>query len=653
MIVPMELPRTQWTNQTSCINCVIVEAQCNLLKSENQLLWAKIEALSKLVECSFETNDVLRQSIIISEKTSECSSTKAAREQSSWSDEVVEDGVIYDHSHTDPELEEHCSNQDIINHNNQEQTEYDNDQDDNVDPLKSIYINYSDSTTEVEYSDSLLEVEISSNSDYDLTSVSDTSTQCMSCHTINSIASDNNTDTVNNICLDWKGSPKHYEGLPLTKMDDAPFCYFDILQLDHDTVYTHNFQNRQTAYYGESQYCYGGITHKSKSFEENPYLNKISSYLEVLLPNYKFNSALITKYIDGEAHIPPHGDTETEIVEGSDIVTVSLGDTRTMIFTNKAGEYVWSEKLQHGEIMLMSKESQYTFLHQIPKEQCRRTRISITYRLINPASSMPDSVNEAQEHTCSKPVTAPHPTDHSGSWDKRSSNSYGYDDNSLGYNDSHGYEHNTNHWKGESETLYISSSMFAELRSKGLSSDSQNAKILFYRGAQAHDMLRRLNRDPEFHAIDPRKVKQIFLLIGTNNVENICVGRNNLASASSDIVDMINFLLDHFAWAKLNIMNILPRVSKVRNDVINAINEDIAVICDNNHRLTFLDTESEFCLFSDKQNQRKSSFFRPPRAANEHDDVHLNNDGVARLARYLKKIAHKPKLYNYIDCEEY
>ena len=100
-------------------------------------------------------------------------------------------------------------------------------------------------------------------------------------------------------------------------------------------------------------------------------------------------------------------------------------------------------------------------------------------------------------------------------------------------------------------------------------------------------------------------------------------------------------------------MNILPRVSRVRNDVINAINEDITVICENNHRLTFLDTESEFCLFSDKQNQRKSSFFRPPRAVNEHDDVHLNNNGVARLARYLKKIAHKPKLYNFIDCEEY
>ena len=113
------------------------------------------------------------------------------------------------------------------------------------------------------------------------------------------------------------------------------------------------------------------------------------SYLEVVMPGYKFNSALINKYHDGDSHIPPHGDTEPEIAEGSDIVTISLGETRTIIFSNKKGDLVFSDKLRHGEVMVMSQQSQSVYSHQIPKELCCRTRISITLRLIQPYAMSP------------------------------------------------------------------------------------------------------------------------------------------------------------------------------------------------------------------------------------------------------------------------
>ena len=115
---------------------------------------------------------------------------------------------------------------------------------------------------------------------------------------------------------------------------------------------------------------------------------------------------------------------------------------------------------------------------------------------------------------------------------------------------------------------------------------------------------------------------------------------------------MINFVLAQFAYAKINVINILPRANKGRNDIICALNEHIAYICDSNHRLNFIDTEMDFCLFCDRRNQRLSAFFRPPNARNGYDDVHLNEEGVMRLAKYLKYVAHKPTICS-VNCEDY
>ena len=84
--------------------------------------------------------------------------------------------------------------------------------------------------------------------------------------------------------------------------------------------------------------------------------------------------------------MPSHSDTETCIREDSHIVTVSLGATRTLLFKDiTTGKDIASIKLSHGDMSVMSKESQKHYRHEIlPEPECIDGRVSITFRLVKP-----------------------------------------------------------------------------------------------------------------------------------------------------------------------------------------------------------------------------------------------------------------------------
>ena len=92
-------------------------------------------------------------------------------------------------------------------------------------------------------------------------------------------------------------------------------------------------------------------------------------------------------------------------------------------------------------------------------------------------------------------------------------------------------------------------------------------------------------------------------------------------------------LWDIFMNAKLHIVNILPRVTKVKNDIVCELNNFIKQICCM-HGLFFVDTELRNKLFS-IDGKRKNFYFK-----NNFDDVHLNKPGIARLGKHLKYLAH-------------
>ncbi|KAL5255800.1 hypothetical protein ACHWQZ_G011132 [Mnemiopsis leidyi] len=79
-----------------------------------------------------------------------------------------------------------------------------------------------------------------------------------------------------------------------------------------------------------------------------------------------------------------HSDLEDCTEETSDIVTVSLGATRTLIITDStSGQVIKELDLKHGAVSVMTKTSQSVYKHEIIRDrECQHTGVSVTFRLI-------------------------------------------------------------------------------------------------------------------------------------------------------------------------------------------------------------------------------------------------------------------------------
>ncbi|KAL5254159.1 hypothetical protein ACHWQZ_G013808 [Mnemiopsis leidyi] len=203
--------------------------------------------------------------------------------------------------------------------------------------------------------------------------------------------------------------------------------------------------------------------------------------------------------------------------------------------------------------------------------------------------------------------------------------------------------------------LYISSSMFKSLDETRLSSKSTDALVFSYPGATVSSIEEKFRGDKRISHVDPNTIKTIILMCGTNNVDSILGSpkhmRDKLLSEktpySCDMESMSETFqsIEHFLvylnkwapYAKIKVLNILPRESKARNEVITRINSYIFSLA---QRFAFVEHPDSMAnrsyLFAYKSGFRKSIFF----SSYGSDNVHLNQKGVTRLARYLKYIAH-------------
>ena len=107
-------------------------------------------------------------------------------------------------------------------------------------------------------------------------------------------------------------------------------------------------------------------------------------------------------------------------------------------------------------------------------------------------------------------------------------------------------------------------------------------------------------------------------------------------SIKSEFNDIINFLHGWASEAPINILNILPRVSSTRNNVINFINQYISQLSSKCPFVEMVSTEKHRSLFTFKNGFRKNEYF----SNHGEDNVHLNSNGIVRLAKYLKYFAH-------------
>ena len=457
---------------------------------------------------------------------------------------------------------------------------------------------------------------------------------------------------------------KNPDILPFMLHPDQPFKAFSLTDLDTSIKYSHTLVNRCIAYYGEHQYQYGDIVHPPNPITGNTYLAGICDQFRALFPELLFNSVLITKYRNGSDSLGYHSDNEPEISLDSFIATISLGENRLAKFRANSDGTDWSINLQHGDLFLMSRRSQDLYQHSIPQDYSKNPRISITLRHIIP--DPPISTQEIIEtlEGLSSIISQPDPLNGRGSLAAQPCLSDGYQapcvEGYQGPSPTPPHQHqqstisSTTHMstKQHISTVYISSSMFRELDSFKLSSNTQSAAVIFYPGATAEQMLQRIQTDDSFKNINPEYVNRIFLLCGTNNVDRILrvprhlqreilgpeftQDNHQFAKTTEDIAKLTHFLHHWACSATISVINILPRATRARNQVINDLNLFIDDLCQRHTYLNTINTEVDRNLYSDAKGYRKHMYFN----SNGLDNVHLNNLGIIRLGKHLKYLVH-------------
>ena len=420
---------------------------------------------------------------------------------------------------------------------------------------------------------------------------------------------------------------------PFEMYNPGVFSSLSIDELEASTTYCQKFNSRSVAYYGDTPYSYPGGEHQANSISSNLYLEKVViPAVTDMYPWFRFNSIMVTRYSNGSQNIPFHSDDEESIELQSSIMTISLGITRNLTFRPKAADPRMSEStvpLGHGDVLLMSRLSQDVYEHSVPKDFSKNTRISITFRYL------------IERNNCGSGVTNTKPSNISSLTHQENSSST-----------SQAKSGQTKAPSTKSTTLFISSSMFSHLDSKKLSSKSQDAYVFSYPGATAKNMHHRFRTDSRLKDINPQSVNKIFLLCGTNDVDNIIncpkhlrkriiyqseqCNMETLANTCNDIEGFVHYLNEWAGSAAIRILKVLPRESKARNNVINKINCYTSGLVDKFERVKPCEIVKDRFLFANEYGFRKSDFFM-----NDGDDnVHLNKYGTARLANHLKFTAH-------------
>ena len=472
---------------------------------------------------------------------------------------------------------------------------------------------------------------------------------------------------------DDAGMIVHKNGLdlllyPFYEYSQGIFSQLDLSLLESNTVFSHKFQSRSVAHYGDHGYCYSGADHPAKPTSDNPYLQKvIIPAVKKQYPNFNFNSIMVTKYANGSQSIPFHSDNELSILPDSSILTISLGSTRNIVFRSKTSVTSdLTQRLNHGDVMLMTRASQDFYEHAIPKDFSKNIRISITMRNLFVETGMVDGQNTPVLHNrtnspnISNTFTLSTLISMGRGENVEDVNLY---DNEMDIDTEHPSQapptpaaatqrscNNSSEIK--SKTLYISSSMFSHLDEKRLCSKTQDAHVFSYPGATASDMHNRFRTDNRVKEIDPMTIQKIFLLCGTNDVDNILNSPRNMRNKLIDhsnrdsmeaLTDTFN-CIDRFTtylheWAPnatIRLLKVLPRESRARNEIITKINSFTSGLIDKLGYVKSCEIEKDRFLFADQHGYRKSQFF----SNKGSDNVHLNQNGVVRLANHLKYTAH-------------
>lgn len=157
------------------------------------------------------------------------------------------------------------------------------------------------------------------------------------------------------------------------------------------TVDYAEINGRSVASYGEECHYTGQPGNNIKEIPQS-----IEKVIDLIHQEFKqftsaptINQVIINRYRDGSSCLPKHSDNEPEIKPDSQIFTVSLGSTRSLVFrdehTNSDAEgRDKSLEVSAGSIYIMSQPSQFFWSHRMEaaEDTDLPERISLTFRTV-------------------------------------------------------------------------------------------------------------------------------------------------------------------------------------------------------------------------------------------------------------------------------
>lgn len=132
-------------------------------------------------------------------------------------------------------------------------------------------------------------------------------------------------------------------------------------------------------------YRFSGLLHPAKPLHQSfqPFLEWANTIPETC---GGFNQVLVNFYENGHHYIGPHTDNESQLIQKSPIMSISLGETRTFRLRNAQTKSIVKDiEMHNNSFIIMCGNIQREFTHEVPKVAGKKgqllgRRINLTMR---------------------------------------------------------------------------------------------------------------------------------------------------------------------------------------------------------------------------------------------------------------------------------
>ena len=367
--------------------------------------------------------------------------------------------------------------------------------------------------------------------------------------------------------------------------------------------------------YGNMKYPYNNLTASLKPEQILP-----NTTMGILLTEMNkkfgtgFNSILVNKYKNHFCKLGAHKDDESCLDPTSPIISLSFGATRRLQIYNNVDKKNHEHEitLPHGSVFVMSPGFQDNYHHGIGvgSSNEKGVRFSLTFRCLilkhckstTPILPKVVDLTPINNNHCLAPVPTitiapPSP---------------------------------------QVDSLVFGSSLVKNMNVELLSKHPSKFKVFCKPGGHVKDIYDSIKIATADKSIDPSHVKNIFLVCGGNDIENVR-DDDELSSVFEDINDIVNLIRDSFTNVMINFISLIPRRARYKSHIKNMhkFNGWASSFC-KTEKLNYINIFSSFLVKTPREWWLNDKLFMG-------DKVHFNKIGNSVLAKVLIGVANSPK----------